>query len=78
MCKPLFIKHLLDSIPDFEKFNAKSEKEKEDYVKTCYLMAWALPLMLTRSHDVEQILYSTDTNEQKLKRILDLLKEITA
>ncbi len=76
MSKPLFIKHLLDSIPDFEKFNAKPEKEKEDYVRMCYLMVWALPLMQTKSQEIEQILYSMDSDNLKLKRILDLLKEI--
>ncbi len=77
MSKPLFVKHLLDSIPDYEKFNTKSEQEKEKYVKTCYLMAWALPLMQTKSKEIEQILYSMDSDNLKLKRILDLLKEIT-
>lgn len=76
--KPLFIKHLLDSISDFVKFNARSENEKEDYVRTCYLMAWALPIMQTRGKEVEQILNSKDSDKQKLKHILDLLKEITA
>ena len=76
MSKPLFIKHLLDSIPDFEKFNTKPEKEKEDYVRTCYLMVWALPLMQTKSQEIEQILYSMDSDNLKLKRILELIKEI--
>lgn len=74
--KPLFIKHLLESIPDFDKFNGKSDQEKEDYVKTCYLMAWALPLMQTKSQEIEQILYSSDSDKQKLIRIINLLKDI--
>ena len=37
MTKPLFIQHLLDSIPDVRIFNTKSEEEKEDYVRTYYL-----------------------------------------
>lgn len=77
MTKPLFIKYLLESIPDYKVFNAKPVQEKEDYVKTCYLMAWALPLMFTRKNEVERILHSNDTDKQKLKIILDLLKEIS-
>ena len=77
MSKPLFIKHLLDSIPDFEIFNAKSEQEKEDYVKTCYLMVWALPLIQTKSQEIEKILNSKDSDKQKLSYILDLLKDLT-
>ena len=76
MTKPLFIKYLLDSVPDYKVFNAKPIQEKEDYVKTCYLMAWALPLMFTRKNEVERILHCNDSDKQKLKSILDMLKEI--
>ena len=69
MTKPLFIKYLLDSVSDYKVFNAKPIQEKEDYVKTCYLMAWALPLMFTRKNEVERILHCNDSDKQKLKKI---------
>lgn len=76
MTKPLFIKHLLDSISDFRVFNSKSEKEKEDYVRICYLMVLALPLMMTRKYEVDKILYGDTPNQQKINDIKILLDEI--
>ncbi len=76
MTKPLFIKHLLDSILDFKKFNCKSEKEKEDYVRTCYLMTLALPLMIKRKNEVEKILFGNDSDVQKLNDLMILLEEV--
>lgn len=76
MTKPLFIKHLLDSIPDFVKFNAKPEKEKEDYVRNCYLLVWAFPLMMTRKYEIDKILNNNDSDIQKIKDIKAILEEI--
>lgn len=76
MTKPLFIKHLLNSISDFRTFNSKSENEKEDYVRTCYLLVLALPLMMTRKHEVEKILYGNNSNQQKLNDIRTLLDKL--
>lgn len=77
MTKPLFIKNLIDSIPDLDRFNAKTEQEKVDYIKICYYMAWVLPLIQTKDKEVEQILKSNESYAQKLKHIFDLFEGIT-